>query len=704
MRKSIIIILSFISVLLHAEKLPLRTEISLNGIWNFTPYNSFSHDIVVPDYWDAHREFSDADRAIYERTVVIPDNPEWKDKIILIEFEGINFIADIYINNKLVTSHIGGWIPFSADITNYVKPGVAFTLKADVKGGNYEPIVDSKRNPQWPVGFEGQRGKWGIVFNVWVRAYGSVSIRDAFIRTSFREKRVIVDYEIRNENNRPKTITIESKIIPETGIPGNEPKLISEIIELKKNETKTLSVEIPWLNPQLWSPADPFLYYLQTAIMDESSQQIIDTELRRFGFREIWVEGRKLIFNGHPITLMGTNIVQHSEYYYSQRYFYMLPESWNLSIDRLFELNLRTVRFHMQPAPTYILDIADERGLLVIDESAIYAREYILKANKEEYLKNCIKWIEPWVKERRNHPSIVMWNAENEMGVGWLNWMAAPEIKSLGDAIRNYDTTRPVNYDGDRDVGDQLVNLHYPETYKGTVEGSIYSWADSLDLQKPTGVGEFITHYGENGLVNQWWMGTWVRGMRYVNFSDIRPYRHDWAWLRTENTPCIMNLRNSLSPVALFDKEYDDLGIDPLLYENYPILWTGDTAQRTLILYNDDFSDTIITIEVAIKSSETYQALYNYNGDKTPVQRVIARESKTFIIPLGEHMDIPYSFRVPELYEGIVDYIDVELIARKKGEVRFKETKRFSVRKRRDRTELKYSPEIILSELRPSDY
>ena len=48
-----------------------------------------------------------------------------------------------------------------------------------------------------------------------------------------------------------------------------------------------------------------------------------------------------------------------------------MPENWNQTIDRLFELNLRAVRFHMQPAPKYILDIADERGLLVMDESTM---------------------------------------------------------------------------------------------------------------------------------------------------------------------------------------------------------------------------------------------------------------------------------------------------------------------------------------------
>ncbi len=705
MKKVIFLLLcSRCFLLIHAEKLPLRTEISLNGTWNFTPENSTTQNIVVPDYWDAHSQFSDVDRAVYERKVFIPGNSEWENKIIQIEFEGVNFIAAIYINNKLVDTHTGGWIPFTVDITKYVKAGESFLLKVDVKGGNYEPIVDGQGNLQWPVGFSGQKEKWGIIFDVWLRAYGQVNLQDAFIQTSYRNKSVKVDYTLKNDTKSRRKIIIESKIVPAININSVEREIKSEIIELDANKTNTVQLESAWNDTKLWSPADPFLYYLQTSIIDAENGNLIDSETRRFGFREIWVEGSRLMFNGNPFTILGANIVQHSEFYDSQRYWYMTPETWNQSIDRLFDLNLRTVRFHMQPAPDFILDIADERGLLVMDEAAIYAREYILKANKEEYLKNCKKWIEPWVKDRRNHPSIVVWSAENEMGVGWLNWMTSEEMKSLGDTIRLYDTTRPVNYDGDRDVGDQLVNLHYPETYKGTVKGSIYSWADSLHQDKPTGVGEFITHYGEYGLMNQWWMGTWIRGMRYVYFSDIRPYRHDWAWLRSDNTPCIENLKNSLSPVALFDKEYDDEGIEPLLYKNYPLLMAGDTANRTLILYNDEFADTVITIEVIIKSSETYQAVYNYNGDRTPIQRVIAQGSKTYFVPLGEHVDIPFSFQVPPLYEGFVDYIDMELIARKKGEIKFRESKRFNLRYGENKSVAVISSQVLLLDSKPPEF
>jgi beta-galactosidase/beta-glucuronidase len=658
-----------------------RTELSLNGVWDFTPVGKEKTNIEVPDYWDTRPEFLSVKQAIYERIVTVPGTDDWSNKIIKLEFEGVNFITDVYINNELAASHIGGWIPFSIDITKFAISGQSFNLKLDVKGGCFEPVVDADTAPQWPVGFNGQERRWGIVFDVWLRAYGKIHFDDVFIQTSYREKNIRVEYEVKNEFATSKNFQVKAKVISAINPTKKQFELASNSVTLKPGETQVVIIEKPWTDPVLWSPANPYLYYLQSEIVEVGSKgSLIDQETRRFGFREIWTSGNKLMFNGHPMTIMGTNIVQHSEFHDNQRYWYLSPESWNTTIDRLMQLNIRTVRFHMQPAPKYILDIADERGLLVMDESAIYAREYILKSNKKVYLENCKKWIEPWIKARRNHPSIIVWNAENEMGVGWLKWMTNEEIKSLGDEIRKYDKSRPVNYDGDGDVGDAMVNFHYPEGYAETVKGSIYSWANNVYKDKPTGIGEFITHYGKYGNENQWWQGTWVRGLRYLNYADIRPYRHDWAIIRSDMDEKMMNLKNGFSPVALFDKEYDDLGVDPLMNKNYPLLNCGDIVTRTLIVYNDEFADTLVEVEVLIKSTEIYQALYNYTGERTGKQKIVAQGRRTYIVPLGRHFDIPYTFQVPAITEGFVDMFEIEFIARKNGEVKFRETKRFSLR------------------------
>lgn len=686
----------------EAQQIPLRTGLLLNGTWKFKPSGHEQSTITVPDYWDTFAEFKQVKEADYEREITVPDSREWQNKVLKLEFEGVNFIATVYVNNKEVGTHTGGWTPFSIDITGYVKPGETFVLKVNVKGGCFEPVVDKNGAPQWPVGFNGQISQWGIIFDAWLRSYGFISTEDAFVQTSCRQKKIKVDYTIANKTQKEQKFSVKGTVFLVSNPQHQALSIASQTITLKPGETKVVTVEKSWINPELWSPANPSLYYLETVLADKSGN-VLDKETRRFGFREIWTEGNKLMFNGHPFTILGTNIVQYSEFFSNQRYYYMMPHNWNATIDRLFDLNLNAVRFHMSPTPKYILDIADERGLLVIDESTIYARENIRQSNKEEYLKYCKIWIGPWVKAHRNHPSVVFWNAENEMGVGWLKWMTSAEMKSLGDEIRKYDATRPVNYDGDQDVGDAMVNYHYPEGYTNSVDSilktkkTIYAWADKVYPDKPTGAGELITHYGVNGARNLWWMGTWVRGMRYTNFADIRPYRHDWAILRSDNTPQTENLRKSLSPVALFDLEYDNLGIDPLINKTHPVLRSGDTATRRLVLYNDAFEDTLISVDVMVKSSEFFHAVINYNGDRTPKQVIVAQGSKVYNVPLGTHLDINCTFVVPKELPGGGDYADLELTARKKGVIKFRETYRFQIYNAKERKELKdIDPEVIL--------
>ena len=139
----------------------------------------------------------------------------------------------------------------------------------------------------------------------------------------------------------------------------------------------------------------------------------------------------------------------------------------------------------------------------MVAESAIYARDAVLENDKDKYLENSRVWLRDWVRGSRNHAAIILWSAENEMGVGWLKYFNSAQLLSLGEAIRKEDTTRPVSYDGDRDVGDRVVNWHYPEGYENSPRGSIYGWADRVQADKPTGVGEFITSYGPNEAANK---------------------------------------------------------------------------------------------------------------------------------------------------------------------------------------------------------
>lgn len=124
------------------------------------------------------------DQQVFSRTFTVP--AAWRGQRIRIEFGAINFIADVFVNNRLVMSHVGGWNSFVADIANLIRPGKSVSLKVAVRGSAHFPITDSTGGSQWPVGGWPNRG--GIADDVWLRAYGEVHIDNAFIKTDLRQK------------------------------------------------------------------------------------------------------------------------------------------------------------------------------------------------------------------------------------------------------------------------------------------------------------------------------------------------------------------------------------------------------------------------------------------------------------------------------------------------------------------------------------
>jgi len=112
--------------------------------------------------------------------------------------------------------------------------------------------------------------------------------------------------------------------------------------------------------------------------------------------------------------------------------------------------------------------------------------------------------------------------------------------------------------------------------------------------------------------------------------------------------------------VALFDKDYDDLGIEVLRKSNYPELKEGETISRNLVLYNDCFSERNIQVEIRLES----------NG------KLLANDIRNFEVPLGEHRDFKCEITVPSSENGILNLV---LITRKTGKLTFIETRKFKV-------------------------
>lgn len=681
----------------------LREQVSLNGTWEFTPAGKDKTTIPVPEYWDARPGFKTS-QALYERQVTVPES--FAGKRIRLEFEGVNQIAQVSVNGKEVGFHIGGWIPFAIDITDHVTPGKPFMLGVDVKGGSHQPIVSATGAVQWPVGWYGFESRWGIVFDVWLRAYGKVSIEDARIATSYRQKNISVEYQLCNNDRVAHTVVMKAvaMLAPNGSV---EKTLRSQPILLAAGESKTATLTETWNSPAMWFPYPDkrqSLYHLRSTLIEGDA--VIDQETRRFGFREVWIEGRHYMLNGIRLNLWGDNITDHHEGYANRRYSRMTRETWPQTVDSLFGMNIRFVRFHMGPADPFVLDVCDEKGLLMMEESAIYAREYLRpdKIDIRTYQENGIRWIGPWIRSRRNHASIIQWSAENEM-VLFSQW-PKEAVKAWFDEVSRLDPTRPVSGDGDSDPGSAAgggtLNLHYPEGYLEPWIKPIYGYS-LVNPGVPNGIGEFLTSYGRNGDVNQWMHGLIVRGLRYTDWTDIRPYNYGWIWsggrtgkpqenqtnpVQTEPTlretiqqRKVANLRNGQAFVALFDKDYDLQGVETLREERWPQLQAGKHEKRILALYNDEFADSNVLVEIQVKTGE----------------KIVASGKRVVNVPLGGHVDIPCEFQTPFVGQTNLDLV---LMTFKGGALKFSENRRFRVAGENN-PQRTVSSEVIIGEPRP---
>jgi hypothetical protein len=614
----------------------LRDQVSLNGNW---PTGG-----TVPRYDSQNVAF---DTKTYERQVTVPSN--WNGKRIKLEFNAVNWYCDVYVNDAKVGSHTGAWVPFDFDITGKVSAGQTFTLRLEVKGMLQAPTQVNGKILWW-IGYNDlNKARAGIVDDVWLRAYSQVHIEDTFVQTSVRNGTLKVDYTLRNDSSSSWTGHVNGSAVREASN-QTEKTIQTADITIPAGQTKTVSVTTGWNNAALWWPDQPNLYLMKSTLSNSG-----DSETRRFGFKEFWIEGNQFRLNDIHINIRG-DWSCFTQYWGSITNETTLRSHYNAMRS---QTNANMLRWHKHPAPRFAYDLADEMGIMILNESALYGRPHYDHDQQVQLIDNVVSIVPAWIKAARNHASVMMWSACNEATYAGLAHIPADQLKRIGDAIYAVDPTRPVNYDGDRTVPGVMINRHYPEGYEKNPTGNPYSaWSNIYDGGRPTYFGEILAvRPGTND--NGWWIGVWPRGLRYIGFAGIAPRVY-----YTDNriTGAQKTLQgNAYNPIALFDKAYDQLGIAPYKDGTLPSLDEGANVTRAMVLYNDDYRTTSVTVEVELFVDGTSYA----------------KGSKAFTLALGSKDEFDIAFQAPK--EG-GKTLNVVYRTYKNGAKRFEETKQFKLR------------------------
>ncbi|MDB5152308.1 MAG: glycosyl hydrolase family 2, partial [Mucilaginibacter sp.] len=177
-------------------------------------------------------------------------------------------------------------------------------------------------------------------------------------------------------------------------------------ISIKPNSQVIVNLSIK-VNGKLkeWTTEHPNLYGLVLSL--KNGRQEIDRKYTRFGWREFTLQGSKLCLNGKPIVLKGDSWhfmgIPQMTRRYAWAWFTLLANS-----------HANAVRLHAEPYPSFYLDMADEMGICVLDETGMWASDGGPKVDAEAYWKNADEHLKRFILRDRNHPAVFGWSVCNE--------------------------------------------------------------------------------------------------------------------------------------------------------------------------------------------------------------------------------------------------------------------------------------------------
>lgn len=376
------------------------------------------------------RAFKEMGIGWYRKTIT-PDN-SWKGKRLVLDFEGIMLVGDVFLNGKRIGGTDYGYVGFGIDISGMVKfnqPNV-IAVKADTQ---------NPENSRWYTG-------GGLFRDV------NLIITDA--KQYFTRNALHITTPVVSKNH--STVRIQAEIACFLRI--NELKVNTKITDADGNVVADNTKDIPFNRgqkvnehlidsiaidaPRLWSCETPHLYKATITLLRPDGS-VADRITENFGIRKIEyspefgfkLNGKKVIFKGianhHSLGALGAAVY---------------PSAMEKRIKLLKEFGFNHIRTSHNPYSKSFLDLCDKHGMLVVDE--LYDK-WLTKfaGGRTEWVNLWQNDIPEFVKRDRNHPSVVMWSLGNELQTYWAlpfaDWGVTP-YRMQKVLLQRYDNTRPV--------------------------------------------------------------------------------------------------------------------------------------------------------------------------------------------------------------------------------------------------------------------
>ena len=448
------ILLSFLvlqSVLVFAQEQPRVSQL-FNFDWKFragdlkeaqlVTYDDddwrvldLPHDFQIEQTWDESaggaRGFKAMGTGWYRKH--FKANPAWKGKRVLLDFEGIMLVGDVWVNGRKVGSTDYGYLGFETDITDLLKYDEDNVVAVWASTGK-------KDGSRWYTG-------GGLFRDVHLVIKNPIAIarHGVFVSTpKITEQRAEVSVQVELEGIRNKSLDIEinARILAPDGktVAGTKGKAP------QKSKLQTVEVSLPIVtvdSPGLWSCETPNLYTAEVSLVHDG--KVIDCVTETFGIRTLEfspdfgfkLNGKKLFLKGisnhHDLGAVGV-------------------AAFDRAIERQFQLMKRFgynhIRSSHNPYSESFLKLADKYGILVVDELIDKWSDNSYWGGRVPFTQLWYQMIPEWIKRDRNHPSVILWSLGNELqmredlaGFPTGDW-GVTTYRIFDVLVKRYDKTR----------------------------------------------------------------------------------------------------------------------------------------------------------------------------------------------------------------------------------------------------------------------
>ncbi|MBE3575497.1 MAG: hypothetical protein IMW99_08635 [Firmicutes bacterium] len=364
----------------------------------------------------------------YRRVFNVP--ADWQGRAVRLRFGAVDYYCEVWLNGRFVGSHEGGYTPFAFEVSEFLVYGAK--RDGQDEGENVlivrviDPTDDASHYPEFPLGEipHGKQSWYGPISGIWqdvtLEATAWTRIEGIRVTPKVELASATVEIDVRSVGEPSADACSADRTADLNGGRAPSPSMSLDIevqapsgrvfrssLPMRIVIAGNYKTDISFVNPELWTLADPQLYTIVVRLLDGDGQ-VLDVASDRFGMRQFQAKNGRFYLNGEPVYLKG---LLDQDYYADG---IVCPAAgqgervWRDQFQKAKAMGFNLLRCHMKvPDPRY-LELADEMGLLVWVELPNVSR--LTDASKGRIRST----LEAMLQRDWNHPSLVIRSIINE--------------------------------------------------------------------------------------------------------------------------------------------------------------------------------------------------------------------------------------------------------------------------------------------------